>query len=120
MVQPSTDPHVVLGKALAKAQEIMGVDQQVMATILGTSRTSLRRHCAEGLNPDSNPGRIALLVIRIYRAVFALMGGDPENIRHWFRTPNRAFGHHSPITMMANLQGLVEVAQYCDAMRGKV
>ena len=109
MEKLAIDSTVVLGKALAKAQEAMGVDQQTMADILGVSRSSLRRHSSDGLSPESNPGRIALVVVRIYRAVYALTVGDLTNMRHWFSSMNRAFNQSTPLEAMANLQGLIEV-----------
>lgn len=114
------DARSVLAKALNRAQQHMGVDNQVMASILGINRTTLTRHYqSQGLDPRQNAGRLAAVVLRIYRAVFTLMGGDATNIRHWFDTRNQAFAGRTPVDAMQSIDGLVSVAQYCDAMRGR-
>lgn len=121
MHETQADTKAVLTKALGRSQAIIGMDNQVMASILGINRTTLARHYqSQSLDPAQNAGRIAAIVLRIYRAVYTLMGGDEEHIRHWFSTPNHAFAGRSPMDAMKKLDGLVSVAQYCDAMRGKV
>lgn len=57
--------------------------------------------------------------MRVYRALYALFGGQQEDMRHFLRTPN----HHlagEPLALMGQVQGLVHVLEYLDAIRGKV
>ena len=54
------------------------------------------------------------------RALYALMGGDQSNMRHWIKTANSHLGDASPMERMGSVAGLVEVMQYLDAIRGKV
>lgn len=120
MQSTQPDSKAVLANALRRAQQNIGVDNQVMASILGVNRTTLTRHYqSQGLDPQQNAGRLAAIVLRIYRAVFTLMGGDAANIRHWFSTPNQAFAGQTPVAAMLSIDGLVSVAHYCDAMRGR-
>lgn len=120
MLKVHANAKSVLAKALVRAQSAMGIDNQQMAAILGVNRTTLARaYQSENLDPEQNAGRLAAVVLRIYRSVHTLMGGDTRNIQHWLNTPNRAFSEQTPLQLMLSVDGLVSVAQYCDAMRGR-
>ena len=106
----------VLQEALLNAASNLGLTLTEVGEIIGRNRTSLHRN---NLSPDSKPGELALLLIRIYRSLYALIGGDPMNMRHWMRTPN----HHTggiPAEQIKSITGLATVSSYLDAMRGKV
>ena len=69
--------------------------------------------------PASKAGELALLVVRCYRALYVLVGGDAAAMRHWMRTENRHTGG-VPAEQMKTVAGLVAVLEYLDAMRGKL
>ena len=64
-------------------------------------------------------GELALVFLRVYRSLDALVGGDDEKARRWLGAPN-AHLHGVPLQLMRRVDGLVHVAEYLDAMRGKV
>ena len=69
MEQVQPDAKAVLAKALWRAQESMALENQQMAAILGVNRTTLARmYQTQQLDPDQNPGRLAAIVLRIYRS----------------------------------------------------
>lgn len=111
-----TQPHpaAVLSKALIKAGKTLGLSQSRLGTIIGRDRTSLHR----GIDPESKSGELALLLIRCYRGLYALVGGDEATMRHWMKTENRDTGG-VPADQITQVQGLVRVVEYLDAMRGK-
>ncbi|MFK8020188.1 MAG: antitoxin Xre/MbcA/ParS toxin-binding domain-containing protein [Pseudomonadales bacterium] len=120
MLKVHANAKSVLAKALYRAQVAMGVENQQMADILGVNRTTLARvYQTENIDPEQNAGRLAAIVLRVYRSVHTLMGGDTKNIQHWLNTPNHAFADQIPLQVMKSVDGLVSVAQYCDAMRGR-
>jgi hypothetical protein len=83
--------------------------------VIGKDRTSISR----GLDPASKSGELALLLIRVYRSLFVLVGGGPDDMKHWMHTAN----HHTggvPAEQVQSVQGLNRVVEYLDAMRGKV
>lgn len=106
----------VLGKALFNAAEVLGLNKTEAAKIIGRERTGIVR---DGIDPNSKAGELAMMFIRVYRGLYAVVGGDQENMRHWVTTDNQYFGQ-SPRQMMATCQGLVRVLMYLDAIRGKV
>ncbi len=119
LVRPVADADAVLAKALLNTREQLGLTQQELADIVGVHRTAISRWADSGLRPQSKSGELALLLIRAYRALFALFGGNLEDMRHFLRTENRHLAG-VPLVLMGQVQGLVHVVEYLDAIRGKV
>lgn len=116
--QPEAD--AVLAKAVLRAAEQLGLRQAELAAVLGIHRTAVSRlKQSPALDPHSKAGELALLLIRVARALFALTGGDEEWMRHFLRTPNRLTGA-VPAEQLQSIQGLVTVLQTVDALRGKI
>lgn len=110
----------VLAKAVLKASEQLGLKQAELAAVLGVHRTAISRlKQNQSLDPLSKQGEIALLVVRIARALFALTGGDSEWIKHFMHTHNNVTGD-IPAKQIESIQGLMTVVQFVDAIRGKV
>lgn len=110
------DPRRVLSTALVNAGKELGLTQQELGQVVGRDRTALSRGA---LDPDSKSGELALLLVRAYRALFALTGGDREAMRHWFQTDNLHTGG-IPTEQVRSIQGLMRVVEYLDAIRGKL
>ncbi|MFT7561570.1 MAG: hypothetical protein ACI93R_003499 [Flavobacteriales bacterium] len=116
--KPSAD--AVLAKAVLKAAEQLGLKQVNLAAVLGMHRTAISRlKQSPSLNPASKQGELALLLIRLARALFALTGGDSDWIKHFMATPNHVTGG-VPAEQIESIQGLMSVVQFADAIRGKV
>lgn len=107
------DAGAVLTKALLNVGTGLGLSRERLGEIVGRDRTAFSR----GLDPSSKAGELALLLIRCYRSLYALVGGDPAAMRHWMQTPNRDTGG-VPAEQVRSVQGLVTVVEYLDAMRG--
>lgn len=109
----------VARKALVRAAQALDLSQAELAAVLGASAASLSRTFAgvRDVEPDSAEGRNALLFIRLFRSLDALLGGDAEKARLWLRAKNRHLGT-APLALLTTTQGLVHVAEYLDAMRG--
>ncbi len=119
-VQRLPSESEVLGKALLNSKEYLGLTNTELGEIIGKDRTyftRLRNHSV--LEPDSKEGELALHVIRVYRSLYALEGGDMEAMEEWLNTPNKHLCA-TPKALLKNIQGLVQVVEYLDAMRGKV
>jgi hypothetical protein len=116
--QPS--PDQVLAKAFLNAANQLGLKSTEIASVLGVHRTAISRLKQNGsLDPSSKQGELSLLLIRIARALFALAGGDEAWIKHFMRSPNKMTGG-VPVEQIGSVQGLVNVLQFVDAIRGKV
>ena len=110
------DPERVLGKAVLRAGERMGLSRAEIGTILGRDRSSISR---AGVDPDSKPGELAKLLIRCYRSLAVMVDDNPAQIRQWLSTANRHTGG-VPREQLQTVAGLVTVAEYLDAIRAKV
>lgn len=117
-VKPTAD--LVLAKALLNAAQQLGLNQAELAQVLGVHRTAVSRLKQQlSLDPSSKQGELALLLIRLARALFAVTGGDPVWMRHFMQSPNQITGQ-IPAQQIHSIQGLVTVVQFLDAIRGKV
>lgn len=112
-------PGAVLGKALLRAADLLGLRQNDVARLIGTSPATVSR-LARGreLDPASKEGELALLFVRAFRSLDALVGGDTAKAREWFHAPNAHTGG-VPADRVRSVQGLVETVRYLDAARGR-
>ncbi len=113
---PDVDQASVLAEALLNAGKQLGMSQAELGAIIGKDRTAIGRG---RIDPASKAGELALLFIRCYRALFVLVGGNPEHMRHWMQTDNLHTGG-IPAEQVKSVQGLTTVLEYLDAMRGKL
>ena len=110
------EPSIVLGKAVLRAAERMGLSRSELSSVLGRDRSSLSR---AGVDPDSKAGELALLLIRCFRSLAVMVDDDDGQIREWLTTPNRHTGG-VPAEQLQTVAGLVAVCEYLDAIRAKV
>jgi hypothetical protein len=124
MTSPATvhrtrpDAAAVLTKATIAAAERLGVRNRQLAAIVGSSEASISRlQGGRMLDPDTKEGELALLFLRLYRSLDALVGGDDAKARAWLAAGNAHLGG-VPGERIRTVEGLVDVVQYLDAMRG--
>ena len=111
-------PDVVLTKALLRAAGLLGLSSAMLARILGVSEASVSRLTsgARTVDPQSKEGELALLLVRVYRSLDALVGTDASQRNAWLQGENRALNGR-PIDLIQRTDGLVNVVAYLDAMR---
>jgi len=113
-------PAPVLAKAVLSAAGRLGMRSRQLATVLGSSEASISRlQHGRGLEPESKEGELALLFLRLYRSLDALVGGDDAKARAWLASPNEHLAS-IPAERIKTVEGLVDVVQYLDAMRGRL
>jgi transcriptional regulator with XRE-family HTH domain len=109
----------VLTRALVRASRNLGMSQRDLAAILGVSESSVSRlRRGRTIDPDTKEGEIAILFLRMYRSLDALVGGSDDDARNWLHAANHHLGE-VPAELVRGVAGLVRVADYLDAMRGK-
>jgi transcriptional regulator with XRE-family HTH domain len=115
------DESAVLSKAFLRASERLGLAQKDQARILGLSAASLSRltRGERSIDADAKEGELALLLVRLYRSLDALTGGDEAKSRAWLGADNHHLGG-KPSELIRSIQGLVQVVEYVDAMRGRL
>jgi hypothetical protein len=93
----------------------LGLSREELSAVVGKHRTSIDR---SGLDPQTKEGELALLLLRAYRSLHALCGGDQSLMRHWMDQPNHHLGEQPPRLLLTRIEGLNRVANYLDALRG--
>jgi len=124
MPQPETttalDPGAVLTTATIRASRLLGLSGAALARTIGVSEPTasrLIRH-EKNLNPRSKEGELALLLVRVYRSLDALVGSDDHKRQVWMNSHNAALGGH-PGHLIQTAEGLVGTLHYLDGMRAQ-
>lgn len=110
------EPSAVLGKAVLRAAERMGLSRSELGDVLGRDRSSISR---SGVDPDSKAGELATLLLRCYRSLAVMVDDNESQIREWLTSPN-LHTSGTPREQLQTVDGLVRVCEYLDAIRGKV
>lgn len=115
LASATPDPDEVLAEATVNAGKALGLRQEEIARVIGRDRSRLR----QSIRHDDKTGELALLLVRVYRSLFALVDGNAEHMKHWMQTFNHGTGG-IPRDQVVSVQGLALVVAYLDAIRGKV
>jgi len=115
------DDQALVTQAVINAAAELGMSNRQLASVLVVSSSKLdRARAANGAVFNGKDYELALLLIRIYRALYAILGGDREQMQHWLATPNRHLLGESPLQQLERLEGIVMVVRYLDGMRGRI
>ena len=110
----------VLAKATLRAASRLGLRNRQLAEVIGTSEAFVSRlKSGKGLDPQRKEGELALLFLRLYRSLDALVGGDDAKAREWLHAENDHV-RGIPAERIRTVEGLIDVVQYLDAMRGRL
>lgn len=115
------DKKIILRKALIRMADHLLFSRRELCSILGLSEASLSRLYDEKryIDPHSKEGEIALILLRLYRSLDVLFGGNQEQCQQWLRNENKHLGA-IPAKLIQSIQGLNTTTQYLDAMRNKI
>ena len=120
LADAAPQPAPVLAKAALAAAKRLELRNKQLAEIIGTSEAFVSRlKSGKGLDPQRTEGQLALLFLRLYRSLDALVGGDDAKAREWLRAHNDHV-RGIPAERIRTVEGLVDVVQYLDAMRGRL
>ena len=111
----------VVTKAAVRVAERLELSNKVLAKVLGLSEASASRmrHGSYSLQPGQKSFELAVLFIRLYRSLDAIVGGDDGVARAWLRNRNTVLDAE-PIKRMQSIAGLLNVIDYLDARRALV
>ncbi|EHS52738.1 MULTISPECIES: MbcA/ParS/Xre antitoxin family protein [unclassified Rhizobium] len=112
---------VTVTRAVIAAAERLGLSARQLSVILGLSEASLSRmkRLEFRLERGTKPFELGLLLIRLFRALDAVTGGDELVARAWLKNGNSVLGG-IPAERMSTVAGLVDVLAYLDARRALV
>ena len=117
---PASDSALVT-KAAIRAADKLGINSKVLAVVIGVSEATVSRmrNGKHALEAGSKPFELAVLLVRLYRSLDSLIGGDDIAARAWLSNTNTVLGA-APIELIQSVSGLMNVIQYLDARRAVV
>jgi hypothetical protein len=109
----------VLTKATIRVANQLGLGQAELAKVMGISPASASRMFAGSwtIPERTKSWELAALLVRVFRSLDALVGGNDKHVEQWFRAENLHLGG-APGRLVFTVEGLTNVARYLDAMRG--
>lgn len=118
-IAPHSDAELIT-HAFTEAGRELGMTLSQLAKVIGVSESAMKNY-SRGSACITSPKNqeLSMGFIRVYRALFAVLGGNSEQMQHWMRTPNRHLKNQQPDTLATSYQGLAELNVYLDAMRGR-
>lgn len=122
-LRPSAPPDTaaVVTKAALRAAERLGLRSNALAKIIGVSDPTLSR-MKKGtytLEQGQKPYELALLFVRLFRSLDAIVDGDDDVAAAWLTNDNSALGD-APAALIQSVAGLTTVIAYLDARRALV
>src|SRR3954463_9312117 len=120
-VRAAVSEGAVVTKAALRAAGLIGISNKALARIVGLSEASVSRMGAGAytLTPGEKPFELAVLFVRFYRALDAIVHGDDEVARAWLVTQTPALGA-APLALVQSVNGLMHAIAYLDARRALV
>jgi len=108
----------VVTKALLRGAALLAIPNTVLGRIIGVSDATVSRLRNQGntLSRHDKSFELAVLFIRLFRSLDALIGGDAGVAQAWLRAPNEALAA-TPLEAMQTIPGLLNVLAYLDARR---
>jgi Protein of unknown function (DUF2384) len=108
----------VATKAVLRAAGRLGVSNKALGRIIGVSEATVSRmgSGSYALAAGDKPFELAVLFIRLFRALDAIADGDEAVASAWLRNENVALGG-TPIALIQTVSGLIHVLGYLDARR---
>ena len=103
--------QVVLAKAVLRAANILGLSEQRLKKVLKIYHSST---IAE-LDPMSEAGQRALILIRIFQCLYSLSGSEERVIKK-FMLNNNNLTKGIPIEQIEQESGLIEVLEYIQSL----
>lgn len=111
----------VVAKAVLRAADHLGVSARMLGSVIGLSEPTVSRmkRGTFSLDRGTKPFELALLFVRLFRSLDAIVGGDETVARAWLRQQNSALGGR-PIESIQTVSGLTHAIAYLDTRRAVV
>ena len=119
---PDADRARVLTGAVAEAARRLKLKSTDLTAIVGVSQPTASR-LLNGkflLTEGAKSWELGAHLVRLYRSLTSMVGGNDELARAWLQSGNRAFGGQTPLAAIRTVEGLVHACDYVDAHRARI
>jgi len=116
-----TSDVAVVSKAALRAADRLKLTNKALAQIIGVSEATVSRmkRGEYHLEGGQKPFELAILFVRMFRSLDAMVGGDDNVAAAWLINRNIVL-QDAPIALIRSVSGLANVIQYLDARRAVV
>ncbi|MCT2577649.1 MAG: DUF2384 domain-containing protein [Mesorhizobium sp.] len=113
--------NAVITKATLRAADLLEITARTLALVIGVSEATVSRMRKQEflLERGTKPFELAVLFVRLFRSLDAIVGGDETVARAWLKNPNTALDG-TPLEKILTIAGLVDVIAYLDSRRALV
>ena len=119
--ESAPEESAVVTRAALRAADRLGIKNNALAKIIGLSEPTISR-MRKGefrLEPGQKPFELAILFVRFYRSLDAIVGGSDAVAADWMRNKNSVLGA-SPLELIQTVAGLANAIEYLDSRRAPV
>lgn len=118
---PAAAKAAVLTKATLRAATRLGLTNKALAAVIGLSEATVSRMHSGGyaLQAGQKSFELAVLFVRLYRSLDAVVGGDDAVAGAWLKNRNTMLDGE-PAALIQTVPGLMNVIHYLDARRAVV
>lgn len=111
----------VLTQAALRAADQLNMTNKALANVIGLSEATVSRMRSGGyaLRRGQKSFELAVLFVRFYRSLDAIVGGDDAVASAWLKNRNTALDAE-PLALIQTVPGLMNAIQYLDARRAVV
>ncbi len=115
------DEGRVLTRAVLSAAGQLGLSNKALSEIIGVSEATVSRMGSGTytLAKDGKAFELAIQLVRLFRSLDTLVGGDGTVARSWLNNDNTALGA-KPVQKLKTISGLFDVIAYLDARRAVI
>src|SRR5262245_18728415 len=121
--RPASAPSqaAVLTKAALRAAAQLDITSKSLANVIGVSEATVSRMRSGDytLQPGQKSFELAVLFVRFYRSLDAIVGGDEAVARAWLSNRNTVLDPQ-PLALIQTVSGLMNAILYLDARRAIV
>jgi uncharacterized protein (DUF2384 family) len=111
----------IVTRATLRAADRLRIKNTALAKIIGLSEPTVSR-MRKGefrLDPGQKAFELAILFVRFYRSLDAIVGGSDAVAADWMRNKNDVLGS-TPLDLIQTVAGLANAIEYLDSRRAPV
>ncbi len=121
VITPEDSRAVVVTKATVRAARFLGLNNATLAIVIGLSEATVSRMASGSylLDPKNKPYELSLLLIRLFRSLDAMVGGEEGPMQSWMKSNNLVL-LDIPAEKIQTITGLVDTVNYVDTSRARI